>query len=374
MRIVQACPYDWGAPGGVQVHVRQLAAELRRRGHDVLVVAPGAGGPRDVRIVGRPVRVPYQGTVAPISPWPSTVLRTRRAVAAFKPDLVHAHEPLTPSVGMFATLAARHAGAPVVGTFHAFAESSRLFDVAAPIVRPVWNRLAVRVAVSAAAAGFVRSRMGGPGPGVGDGEVLVVPNGLDVEAFGSAEPAPGLPPGRRLLWVGRLDRQKGFGIALRAFESIVRTHPEALLVVAGEGGDRGLVDAVPRPIRARVVMLGTVPHEELPPYHAAAELFLSPATGQESFGYVLVEAMAAGLPVVASDIPGYREVVRDGVDGLLVRPSDAEALAAAVRTVLDDLDLAGRLSEAGRARARDFSWETVADRLEALYGDATAQP
>ncbi len=366
MRIVQACPYDWDAPGGVQVHVRQLAAELRRRGHDVLVVAPGGGAERDAQIVGRPVRVPYQGTVAPISPWPSTAVRTRGAVASFKPDLVHAHEPLTPSVGMFATLAARRAGAPVVGTFHAFAESSRLFDVAAPIVRPVWNRLAARVAVSGAAAAFVRSRLGG--------EVSVVPNGLDVDAFASAEPAPDLPAGRRLLWVGRLDRQKGFRVVLRAFESIVRTHPDAVLVVAGDGGDRGLVDVMPPAVRARVVMLGAVPHERLPPYQAAAELFLSPATGQESFGYVLVEAMAAGLPVVASDIAGYREVVRDGVEGLLVRPSDPEALATAVRTVLDDRALAARLAEAGRARAREFSWKRVADRLEALYGDATAQP
>jgi phosphatidyl-myo-inositol alpha-mannosyltransferase len=365
VRIVQACPYAWDAPGGVQVHVRQLAAELRRRGHDVVVVAPGGGPARDARIVGRPVWVPYQGTVAPISPWPSTAVRTFRAVAACKPDLVHVHEPLTPSVGMFAALAARRAAAPVVGTFHAFAESSRLFDVAAPLLRPVWNRLAVRVAVSEAAAGFVRSRLAG--------EVVVVPNGLDVDAFASAEPAPGLPPGRRLLWVGRLDRQKGFGVALRAFEAVLASVPDAVLVVAGDGADRGLVDRLPDAARSRVVMLGAVPHEQLPPYHAAAELFLSPATGQESFGYVLVEAMAAGLPVVASDIPGYREVVRDGVEGLLVPPSDPAALAAAVEHVLDDGGLGARLGEAGRARAAEFSWERLVSRLEALYLQATRQ-
>ena len=366
MRIVQACPYAWEAPGGVQVHVRQLAAELRRRGHEVTVVAPGGVPADDASIVGRPVRVPYQGTVAPISPWPSTAFRTARAVAACKPDLVHVHEPLTPSVAMFAVWAARRIGAPAVGTFHAFTESSRLFDVAAPVVRPVWNRLAIRVAVSRAAAGFVTSRLGG--------DAVVVANGLDVDAFASADPANGLPEGRRVLWVGRLDRQKGFGVALRAFEVVLRSSPDAVLVVAGDGAERGLVDGLNALARERVEMLGVVPHDRLPAYYAAADVFVSPAIGQESFGYVLVEAMAAGVPLVATDIAGYREVVRDGVEGLLVPPRDADALAAATRKVLDDSSLAGRLAEAGRARARGFTWEVVASRLEALYGEAAAQP
>jgi phosphatidyl-myo-inositol alpha-mannosyltransferase len=366
VRILQACPYAWDAPGGVQVHVRQLAAELRRRGHEVLIVAPGSSpGGDGVRIVGRPVRVPYQGTVAPISPWPATTRRTRRAVAAFRPDVVHVHEPLTPSVGMFA---AWRAPAPVVATFHAFAESSRLFDLGAPLVGPVWRGLAARVAVSEAAASFVRSRL--------EGEVVVVPNGLDVEAFAAPARArpPGLPEGRRILWVGRLDRQKGFGIALRAFERVAREVADVRLVVIGDGGDRELAGRLPAEVRSRVAMLGAVPHEDLPAYHAACEVFVGAATGQESFGYVLVEAMAAGLPVVATDIPGYREVVRDGVEGLLVPPGDPEALAAAILRVLGDGELASRLSGAGRGRARAYSWDVVATRIEEVYREALARP
>ncbi len=362
MRIVQACPYDWNAPGGVQTHVRQLASELRGRGHEVLVVAPGRGPAEDgVRLVGRPVRVPYQGTVAPISPWPATAVRTRRAVSWFRPDVVHAHEPLSPSVGMFA---AWRSGVPVVGTFHAFSERSRMFDVAAPTVRPLWRRLAARVAVSEAAADFVRSRL--------HGRVVVVPNGLDVDAFASAEPAQGLPEGRRVLWVGRLDPQKGFAIALRAFELVAAELPDALLVVAGDGRDRAEVEALPPGVRDRAVMLGAVAHEVLPRYHAACEVYMSPAIGQESFGYVLVEAMAAGVPVVASDIPGYREVDRDGENGLLVPPRDPVALAGALLRVLGDPGLAARLGAAGRESAAAFSWDRVAGRIESIYTTVTS--
>jgi phosphatidylinositol alpha-mannosyltransferase len=249
-----------------------------------------------------------------------------------------------------------------VGTFHAYAERSVLLSAAAPFLRPVWRRLRVRVAVSEAAAGFVRSRFG-------DG-LRVIPNGCDVDAFARGSPAEGLPPGRRVLWVGRLDPQKGFGVAVRAFERVAGVFPEVRLVVIGEGRDIGAVELLAPDVRSRVDLLGTVPHDRLPAYHAAAEVFLSPALGQESFGIVLVEAMAAGLPVVASDIPGYREVVADGREGLLVPPGDAGAVAAALERVLGDRSLAARLGAAGRKRSQDYRWERVVDDVERAYADA----
>ncbi|MBI4259209.1 MAG: glycosyltransferase family 4 protein, partial [Actinobacteria bacterium] len=296
MRVALACPYDWDAQGGVQVHVRQLAAHLRARGHQVLTLAPGGrlgvrAGEPDVRIVARPLRVPYQGTVAPIAPSPLSLARVRTALRAFRPDVVHVHEPLVPSTSMAAALVAR---SPVVATFHAHAERSGLFDRAAPLLRPVWRRLDLRLAVSEAAASFVGDRMGD--------RPRVVPNGVDVRPFATATPAPGVPEGRPILWVGRLDRQKGFPVAVGAFADVAAGVPDAVLLVAGDGADRGAVDRLPADVRARVVMLGSVPHDRLPGYHAAAELFVAPALGQESFGIVLVEAMAAGLPVIASDI------------------------------------------------------------------------
>jgi len=359
VKILLVRPYDWEAPGGVQVHVRQLAAELRTRGHRTTILAPGSRPSEDagVRIVGRPVRVPYRGTVAPISFSPGAWRRIRSAMRSFDPDLIHAHEPLTPSTSMLAVLAAE---APVVATFHASLDRSRLMELAGPALRQVSGRIDAAIAVSDAAASFVRRVVRVP--------LEIVPNGVDVRAFSDpGRPVVGLPAGPKILWVNRLDPQKGFEIMLRAFEQIASEVGEVHLLVAGDGRDRVLLRSLPRDLRRRILRLGTVPHEALPRYHAAADVFVSPATGQESFGIVLVEAMAAGVPVVASDIEGYREVVRDGVDGLLVPPNDPNALAAAIRRVLSEPELAAALKAAGRSRAQAFSWQSVAPRLEAVY-------
>src|SRR5262245_6726679 len=362
MRVLLVCPYDWAAPGGVQVHVRQLADALGVRAHQTLIVAPGTEPSPNghVRIVGRPVRVPYKGTVAPISFSPSSWRGVRAALEAFGPDVVHVHEPFTPSTSMLAVLAAT---GPVVATFHAFLDRSRLMEVSAPILRQIDHRIDAAVAVSEAAASFVRRVRRGP--------LEIVPNGVDVARFAEpAEPPEGLPPGPRILWVNRLDPQKGFGVMVQAFDLLSRDVDDVHLLIAGEGRDRAALRSLPRRARNRVIPLGTVPHEEVPRYLAAADVFCSPAVGQESFGIVLVEAMAAGVPVVATDIPGYREVVRDGEDGLLVRPNDPVALAAAIRRVLSEPDLAAALAGAGRARAPAFSWEAVAPRIEAVYDGA----
>jgi len=359
VKILLVCPYDWEAAGGVQVHVRQLAVELRTRGHRTTILAPGSRPSEDtgVRIVGRPVRVPYRGTVAPISFSPGAWRRIRSAMRSFDPDLIHAHEPLTPSTSMLAVLAAE---APVVATFHASLDRSRLMELAGPALRQVSGRIDAAVAVSDAAASFVRRVVRGP--------LEIVPNGVDVRAFSDpGRPVEGLPAGPKILWVNRLDPQKGFEIMLRAFEQIASEVGEVHLLVAGDGRDRVLLRSLPGDLRSRILRLGTVAHEALPRYHAAADVFVSPATGQESFGIVLVEAMAAGVPVVASDIEGYREVVRDGVDGLLIPPNDPNALAAAIRRVLSEPELAAALKAAGRSRAQAFSWQAVAPRLEAVY-------
>ncbi|MGH2681730.1 MAG: glycosyltransferase family 4 protein [Actinomycetota bacterium] len=361
MRIALACPYAWDATGGVQVHVRQLADRLVKRGHRVMVLAPASTTPVESHVVavGRPVRVPYNGSVAPICPTPASARRVRRALDEFRPEVIHAHEPLIPGTAMFAT---RFPRAPVVATFHAYADRALLFAATAPALRGVWRRLAVRIAVSEAAAGFVAGRFPRDG-------LRVIPNGAEVEAFAGAEPAR-LPEGRRILFVNRLDRRKGFPVMVGAFARLTRRHPDALLVVAGDGKERRAVRSLPPGVRDRVVMLGSVPHDLLPPYHAACEVFCAPATGRESFGIVLVEAMAAGLPVVASDIPGYREVVRHEVEGILVPPSDPGRLAGAVGRLLDEPELARTMGQAGRARAGRYSWDQVAREVEAAYEEA----
>ena len=357
MRIALTCPYAWDDPGGVQVHVRGLAGHMVSKGHEVLVLAPVRHRAAEpwVHAVSRPVDITFNRSNVPIDPRPWSFVRARGELRAFRPDVVHVHEPFTPSTSMWSTLAA---DAPVVATFHTGAERSRLYDLGAPLIRRIARRIVVRVAVSRVAERAAAARIGGP--------FEIVPNGADIGRFADAEPAD-LGGGAKLLFVGRLDERKGFPTAVAAFERLAPDRPELRLVVIGDGPERSAIDAAPTDVRARVMMLGTLPNVDLPPIEKACHLYLGTSVGGESFGVVLVEAMAAGLPVVASDIPGYDEVVTDWVEGLLVPPRDPAAVARAVETILNDPGLAARFAAAGRARAATFDWEVVGTRLESLY-------
>ena len=365
MRIALVCPYAWDDAGGVQVHVRALGERLSARGHEVVGFAPARGRPADpwVRRIGRPVGITYNASSAPIDPRPWSAIEMRRSLERFGPDVVHVHEPFAPSTGLWAILTAR---VPVVATFHSGASRSRAFDLAAPLIRRLARRLAARIAVSEAAERFAGSRLGGV--------FERIPNGVDVGAWSTASPRRDLVDGPAILFCGRLDPRKGFRVAVDAFARLAAERPDLRLVVAGDGPERVALDGLPVDVRTRVTTLGRMPNEELPPVHAACAVYAGCAVGGESFGVVLVEAMAAGLPVVASDIPGYREVVRADVDGLLVAPGDPGALATGLGRVLDDAELAGRLEAAGRERALTFDWSTVVDRLEDVYERATAGP
>ena len=286
MRVGLVCPYDLDAPGGVQVHVEDLASQLMDRGHVVEVFGPGRGG------LGRPIRLPYRGTVAPIAPWPGGIRLARRAFERFSPDLVHVHEPFTPSASMWATLAAT---VPVVATFHAWLDRARIYEVAGPVLRPVARRLTASIAVSQAAAAFVDRAV----PGL---EPVVIANGVSVSRFAEA-PRLEWPLGRRIAWAHRLDPQKGFPVVVEAFRRLALERTDLLLSVGGDGADRVAVDGLPSSVRARISMFGRVGHDEVPSLLAGADVAVAAATGQESFGIALVEAMAAGVPV-AEGQPG----------------------------------------------------------------------
>jgi phosphatidylinositol alpha-mannosyltransferase len=256
------------------------------------------------------------------------------------------------------------AGAPVVGTFHSGVGTSVLYDAISPALRLALRRIRDRIAVSAAAARTARRRLGG--------NYELIPNGIDLARWSSAEPRD-LGPGTKLLFVGRLDERKGFAVAVDAFERLARDRDDLRLIVAGEGPAAARVRRLPPDIEARVRLLGSVPNQDLASIAAACDVYVGPASGGESFGVVLIEAMAAGLPVVVSDIPGYDEVASDGVDSLLVPPNDAVSLEAAVARVLDDPGLARKLSEGGRERARGFDWDPIVDRIEAVYERAAGR-
>ncbi len=329
------------------------------------MLAPGdtPGRQNGTCIVGRTFDIHTNGSVARLAFAPSTMKAIEEAMHDFAPDVVHVHEPFALSVGLKAVWSSP---APVVATFHSyFARETlqgRLYSAAAPLLRPTWRMLSRRLAVSQAARHSAKGRLG-------KGNVTIVPNGVDIERFALALPASHLPPGRKLLFVGRLEPRKGLPFVMQAFAQLASRYRDLQLLVVGDGPERDAINVLPLSLRARVHMLGNVSDEALPTYHRAANIFVAPATGGESFGIVLVEAMAAGLPIVASNIVGYREVARDGREALLVKPADATALAIGIAQLLDHPEEGARLGANGEKRALDFAWTHIIDELETVYAE-----
>lgn len=370
MRVGLVCPYDLDVPGGVQSHVQQLAAELRARGDEVVVVAPGRA---DEGVEGATVRVGgaravrFNASVAPVAVHPAAAVRTRRALRELAPDVVHVHEPMVPWVGLTAALAAP---APVVATFHAWSDRHRLYALARPVGRLVHARLAVRLAVSEPAAAYHARALGWPA-----GDIRVVPNGVEVARFAHAEPfdnvgADGAPT---LLFVGRLEPRKGLEPLVRAFTRCKADRADLQLHVVGEGAElERCRRLLPERLRADVHFHGRVPAEDVPRWFASCDLYVAPALGGESFGVVLLEAMSAGTAFVASSIPGYRSVAADGVQGRLVPPDDVPALADAIGALLDNPQLRAAMGREGRRTAEDHDWSVVAARVRRGYEEALA--
>ncbi|HET7045112.1 MAG TPA: glycosyltransferase family 4 protein [Gaiellaceae bacterium] len=339
MRIAIVCPYSWSVPGGVQTHVAGLAAALRERGVDAEVLAPADGpvGLEGFRSLGRTIRFDWEGTATRVALSPATAVRTARLVRSRRFDVVHVHEPMLPAAGLTAVWAAR---APVVGTFHMVASRPFWYRVWRPVVQPTARRLAARIAVSAAARDFAAQVLPGP--------YDLIPNAIDTGRYEAGERR-----GRRIAFVGRPDPRKGLPVLL---EALARLPGDVTLDLVGVDGDHG----------PRVRSHGRASDEERLRVLAGADVFCAPSLGGESFGVVLVEAMAAGLPVVASDIPGYAAVL-PSTCGRLVPPGDAGALAGALWELLDDDALRKRLGGAGRREARRYDWSTVVDEVLAVY-------
>jgi phosphatidylinositol alpha-mannosyltransferase len=324
VRVGLVCPYSWSIPGGVQSHVAGLARALSSLGVETEILAPEGG---DVPL-GRSIPIPSNGSVQRVALSPATIARTRRAVRTRGYDLVHLHEPMLPAACLTALRTAR---IPIVATFHMYRRALLWYAVFAPVVRPAARRIDACLAVSAAAAEYARR-------GTGRG-VEVVPNGIDYDELERLVPERG---GRRILFIGRDEPRKGLGV-LREAHSLLAERAE--LVLAGPNG--------------------VVPEDELRRQLARADVLAAPSVKGESFGLVLAEAMAAGVPVVASDIPGYRDVLRAG--GVLVPPGDAPALARALDRLLADPAARARLAEAGRREAAQYAWPRVAERVLAVY-------
>jgi phosphatidyl-myo-inositol alpha-mannosyltransferase len=393
MRIALVSPYALDVVGGVQAHVLSLADALRRAGDEVLVLGPTADPDASVRTpqggrvlgVGRTVAVPANGSRAPVALSPSAAARTRSLLRRAAPDVVHVHEPLVPVVGPAAVLAT---DAPVVLTFHATAEGGtlpRLYRAVRAPARRIVARGGALTAVSPVAAAFHAHMLG-----IDRTRLTIVPNGVDVARFADAAAAlagrrttaAAVAHERRVVFLGRLEHRKGADVAVRAFHMLAAERPGLHLRVLGDGPLRGtlerLAEDAPADVAARLELAGRVDPADLPRLLADADVAVLPARGGESFGIVLLEAMAAGVPIVATDIPGYRAVAREGREALLVAPDEARGLADAVARILDDDGLADRLRTAGRSRALEHDWGAVAARTREVYervrGSASGRP
>jgi phosphatidylinositol alpha-mannosyltransferase len=349
--------------GGVTEHVDGTACALRARGHRVTVITSGHGkenGPEpDVVRVGRNFTMLYNGADNNIALGLGLMGSLRALLAGGGYDVVHVHCPLSPSLPMLAIRSARQ---PVVGTFHSVSGSDVPFRIFRPILRPYYERLARVIAVSEPARAEVLRNFPGP--------ITVVPNGVDLARFRPGiEPLPQFAGAlANILYVGRFDPRKGLPELMRACGRLRAEGLEFRLILVGDGRLRGTLErAARRLLPGRVVFEGQVPHERLPRYYATADVFCTPARGSESFGLVLLEAMAQGVPIVATDIPGYRSVVTHGSEALLVPPRDPAALARALGSLLRDRGRRERLGAAGVRTAARFGWDRVAAELEAIY-------
>jgi phosphatidyl-myo-inositol alpha-mannosyltransferase len=351
VRVGIVCPYSLTVPGGVQGQVLGLARSLRAMGVDARVLAPCDGPPPDAGVtpLGNSVPTASNGSVAPLAPDVSCALRTIRALREERFDVVHLHEPLCPGPTVTALL---FRDGPMIGTFHR-AGDSRLYHALKPLTRWGTGKLAVLTAVSEdardTAAVTVR------------GEILLLPNGVEIDRFAKASPAP--TEGPTVFFVGRHEPRKGLAVLVEAMASLPAT---VRLWIAGDGPETERLRDASRG-DPRIEWLGRIGDGEVASRLRGADVFCAPSLHGESFGVVLLEAMAAQTVVVASDLPGYARVARADRDGLLVPPGDPATLAAAIERVLTDGALTRDLVASAEHRAAEFSMDALAERYLTLY-------
>ena len=368
MRVGLVSPYDFASPGGVNDHVRHLAVCLQQLGHETRIFAPSSRADVDFDSarfyrIGTPIAIPVNDSVARITLSFHLANQVAAIIADEGFDVLHFHEPLMPALPMTML---RMSATANVGTFHAFARSNVGYYYGRPLLQPYLAHLHRAIAVSEPARAFVNRYFQ-------DFPMRVIPNGVDLEVF-----RPGLAPIRHLrddnlniLFVGRLEKRKGLGDLLRAYRAMKSRVPQARLIIVGDGPLRGRVESyVARYRLPNVVLAGYVPKSVKPRYYNSADIFCAPATGAESFGIVLLEALASGLPVVATEVPGYMSVLEPGRDSITVQPKNWRELAASLVILARDAELRRRLADYGRQKASRYSWELVASEVVEVYQEA----
>jgi phosphatidylinositol alpha-mannosyltransferase len=363
MRIGIVCPYSFDVPGGVQFHVRDLAELLIRQGHQVSVLAPANDDtpvPSYVEAAGRAVPVKYNGSVARLTFGPVSAGRVRRWLAEGDFDVLHIHEPVIPSLSLLALWAAT---GPIVGTFHTANLRSRVMIAAQPLLRPSMEKISARIAVSEDARRTLVEHFGG--------DAVVIPNGVYVNRFATASARPSwqATPGRpTIAFVGRLDEsRKGLPVLAQAVPAVLKRFPGARFLLLGRGDGEQALDGLEPAALAAIDLLGQLDDDDKAALLRSVDVYVAPQTGGESFGIVLVEAMSAGAPVLASDLGAFRRVLDGGALGALFPVGDSAGLASALIRLLDDPDARRGYSERASAGVRRYDWDVVGAQVLAVY-------
>lgn len=361
MRIGIVCPYSWDIPGGVSAHVADLAEALIRMGHFVSVLAPAEFDellPAYVVSTGKPRAVKYNGSVARLSFGPIAARKVSKWIEEGEFDVLHVHEPLAPSLSVLACWAAK---GPIVSTWHSSMDKSRMMLTLSKLAQTAMEKVSARIAVSEAARATLIKHI--------DGDAVVIPNGVDVSSFRNAKPMFGWP-GRNLsiVFLGRGDEpRKGLAVLVEAYPEIRKKFPEIRVLIAGPGEPDNTLKSLSREDRASVTVLGMVAPQDKASVLASGTIYVAPNTGGESFGIVLLEAMAAGTPVVASDLEAFKRVLDNGKAGITFENENPADLAEVISDLLANPNRRAQLSEQGRLRAAEFDWSVVAGKIVEVY-------
>ena len=370
VKIAMVSPYDFTWPGGVTAHVSQLAQELIQCGHQVKVLAPHSPARQcfeaDAFVpMGRSVPVPSGGSIARVSLSWWQYRRVREILDRECFDVIHLHEPLAPVLPLCFLECSNTVN---VGTFHAYYSRQHLYRFSQPLIKRWHQRLHGGIAVSPAAHNYVYNFF--------PRDYRIIPNGIDVDHFtNNAAPWPQYKDGKtNILFVGRMEKRKGLKYLLEAYSRLKWEYPDIRLIVVGPGNlDKDSQSIMSARNPRDVELVGGVSYKDLPRYYASADIYCSPATGQESFGIVLLEAMACGKPIVASAIEGYMGIVKDGEQGLLFPRRDSEKLAETLSLLIGNPDYASELGNTGREMVEQYRWNVVARQVESYYYDCIAE-
>jgi phosphatidylinositol alpha-mannosyltransferase len=367
MKIGFVSPYAWDVPGGVQAHIRDLANFYARKGHQVSVLAPASdeSAIKDDFVVpaGRPVAIPYNGAVARVLFGPVAASRVRQWIATEDFDILHLHEPAIPSLSL---LACSIAEGPMVGTFHVAAPRQKVAFAIAPVLEPIIEKLRARIAVSEVARETLTIHL--------DTDAVVIPNGISAHFFSDAEPNPDWKRPHTIGFIGRFSEpRKGLGVLLEALPNIARIFPDVRILIAGPGEGIEAMQSVNPALRNKLQFLGRIDDQQKASFLKSLDLYVAPNTGGESFGIILAEALAAGVPIVASDIPAFRYLLDEGRYGALFENENATSLSEKIIDLLRSQERRQELQKRGLEHAQRFDWSMVSDEIMNVYLHARAE-